>query len=158
MEREADDQDGGEADLAGVGGYADRQTLGEVVETDRRRDRHARAKRPRASGVGLASDLLRVAERQRDGLAGAPRRRREDRSARLYPLLERGQPRTARREPAEALNPHPPVALRNERAMVNSCPRGALTKTTNCSGGTCPHSKRRTRSVDPIRLGISSGA
>jgi len=24
---------------------------------------------------------------------------------------------------------------------------------TNCSGGTCPHSKRATKSVDPIRLG-----
>ena len=29
---------------------------------------------------------------------------------------------------------------------------------TKCSGDTCPDSKRPTRSVDPIRLGISSGA
>jgi len=60
VQREADDQDRGEADLAGAGRHADGQALGEVVQADRRGDRHARAQRPAAGQVGLAIEEGRL--------------------------------------------------------------------------------------------------
>jgi hypothetical protein len=55
VDRKADDQHGRETDLAGAGGDADRQPLGEVVQPDRCRDRHPCAK-------GLAPDRELVGE------------------------------------------------------------------------------------------------
>src|SRR4051794_33267792 len=51
VEREADDQHGGEADLPGLRRDADGEPLGEVVQADRGRDDQAGAERLRLCGV-----------------------------------------------------------------------------------------------------------
>ena len=53
VQREADDQHGGQADLAGARGDADRQALGEVVQPDRRGDDQPGVQRVRARRRGL---------------------------------------------------------------------------------------------------------
>ena len=71
VQAEADDQDGREADRAGLGRDADREALGEVVQPDRDGDRHARSA-ARAGGASAAALRTRELAPRRARLGGVP--------------------------------------------------------------------------------------
>jgi hypothetical protein len=85
VEGKADHQHRCERDLARVGGHADRQALGEVVQPDRERDRHAGAQGGLLGRVGLRLIVGHLGSAH--GLAA--RHRRPDPSLRQQPSLNR---------------------------------------------------------------------
>ena len=100
VQREADDQHGREADLAGTGRHADRKALGEVVQSDRDRDHHSPAQGASPDGVGDRLGARERLHRQRCGLRPAgDRRELGDREQ--HAALDDRQAGAAEREAAE---------------------------------------------------------